>query len=143
MSTSELLHLMIIFCILFRRNACILKQLSKTFQNKFLAHISVPESKTMYESSPSLPSQCCLVQGGVKELGSNSVRQRKKVTAGRSWVRYGHHGAARTGTLPATSSRGHRWKCVGEIWGAGVGAEHCTPGLWGWRSHSVVGPPVI
>lgn len=40
MSTSEFLHLMIIFCILLRRNACILKQLSKTFQKStFSSHL--------------------------------------------------------------------------------------------------------
>lgn len=119
MSTSELLHFMIIFCILFRRNACILKQWSKTFQNQFLAHIFIPESKAMHESCPSLPSQCRLVQRGIKELGSNSVRQWKKVTAGHSWVRRGYHDAARTGILPSTSSCGHWWKCGGESWGAG------------------------
>ena len=134
MSTSELLHLMIIFCILFRRNACILKQLSKTFQNQFLAPISIAESKTRHESCPSLPGQCCLVQGGIKELGSNSVRQWKKATAGHPWARRGHHGAAWAGTLPATPSREHQWRCGGESWGArGWWAPHSW--ALGWWSH--------
>lgn len=96
----------------------------------------------MHKPSLSCRSHCNLVQGGVKELGSKTVRKWKKATAGHSWVSHGHHSAARTKTLSDTSSHGHWRKCGGESWGARE-AEHCIPGHWGWQSHSVIGPSVI
>lgn len=66
-----------------------------------------------------LPSQCCLVQGRIKELGSSSVRQWKGATADPLWVRHNIlalPGLGSVQTLPALEASFQLWELVEVQW---------------------------
>lgn len=145
MSTSEFLHLMIIFCILLRRNACILKQPSKTFQKStFSSHLCSWVQD--YGVLSLFPVRVVWCKGELKNWApAVSGNERKWLQTPCGWD---------TGIMAhcqdwdpsrhfqlwkSVSSCGNWWKCSGESWGA----EHHTPECWGWWSHQVTARPVI
>lgn len=75
-----------------------------------------------------LPSQCCLVQGRIKELGSSSVRQWKGATADPLWVRHNIlalPGLGSVQTLPALEASFQLWELVEvQWWKLGCWAPH-------------------
>lgn len=140
MSTSEFLHLMIIFCILLRRNTYILKQLSKTFQKStFSSHLCswVQGYVRVFSLFPVSVVWC---KGELRNWApAVSGNEKERLQAPHGWdtgiMHCQHWDPSRHFQLwkPA-SSCGKWWKCSGESWGA----DHHTSERWGWWSHHII-----
>lgn len=120
MSTSEFLHLKIIFCILPIRNAYILKQLSKTFQKPtFSSHLGswAQDYVCVFSFFSFFSVSVVWCKGELRNwvpAASGNERERLQILCG--------------------------WDTTAWHWGGSWGAEHHTPEFWGWWCHQF---PVI
>lgn len=145
MNTSEFLHLMIIFCILLRRNTYILKQLSKTFQKSTsTSHLYSWVQGYIWVFSLFPVSVVWCKEELRNWAPAVSGNEKERLQAPRGWdtgiMHCQHWDPSRHFQLwkPA-SSCGKWWKCSGESWGA----DHHTSEHWGWWSHQIIACPVM
>lgn len=119
MSTSEFLHLMIIFCILLRRNAYILKQLSKTFQKStFSSHLCSWVQDYVWVFSL-FPVNVVWCEGELRNWATEvSGNERKQLQAPHGWDTgiMALPGLGSVQTLPGVEASFQLWELVEVQW---------------------------